>query len=189
MADIGYKRISICEFQVENQLENVKLDLVYEETISSSTKERPILADCLAKLVRGDVLHIQSIDRISRNLQEFEALVIDLNKRGIALSIHSDNISFTVDTDNEHKMLFKALNMFSRFDTALTRERQQEGIQKAKNEGKHVGRPIKILDKDKEAICKKLNQGYTAQELATEYGLAPSSIYKIKSEAFKVKKD
>ncbi len=184
MANIGYIRVSTESQNTARQLENVSLDKVFEDKISSSKPHRPALADCLSYLREGDTLHVHSIDRLARNLVELQTIVQELTKRGIIVIFHSENISFGNNSSGNklmamQELLFQILGAFAQFERNLIRERQQEGIERAKKEGRHLGRPRKLSPKDKEKIRKQHEDGTSPTKLAEEYSVNVSTVYNV----------
>jgi len=76
-------------------------------------------------------------------------------------------------------LLFNMVHAFAQFEKNLLRERQLEGIEKAKKDGRHLGRPRKISLDDRKNIFKKLQEGKSHLALAEEYDVSVSLIYKI----------
>ncbi len=180
MSNIGYIRVSTSEQNTSRQLENVLLDKVFSEKVSSSKTERPELNACLNYLREGDTLHIHSIDRLARNLIELQSIVKTLTQRGIRVHFHAENMIFSGESSPMQELLFQILGAFAQFERNLIKERQREGIEKAKKEGRYNGRPRKISIDDKNAILKQLSEGIPPSVIAKEYAVSVSSIHKLK---------
>ena len=179
MANIGYIRYNMCEEDLPKQLEDITLDRIFKEKISVTVTSRPILLECMNSLQKGDTLHVHRIDRIARNLGDLQTIVTFLNERGVTLHSHRENMIFTDAAHPQQEMLFKILESFAKFEKSMGRERQQEGIAKAKKEGRALGRPRKLSFDDLKEIYKQLEEGKTPATLAVEYNVCVSSIYKI----------
>ena len=67
---IGYTRTSTPDQNLARQLDGIELDRIFEEQASGKDKNRPVLKECLAYVRQGDTLHVHSIDRLCRNLQD-----------------------------------------------------------------------------------------------------------------------
>ena len=67
------------------------------------------------------------------------------------------------------------LGVFAEFETSLRKERQMEGISKAKSEGKFKGRPVSI---DKNQILELKASGMTATQISKEMGISRVSVYR-----------
>ena len=178
--NVGYRRVSSSDQNLENQLVGEKLDKIFDDKISGSTRERPGLNKCLQYLRQGDVLHIHSIDRLARNLIELQHLVQELIDKGITVRFHKENLFFEVNSDGQNPMnrlLFQVMGAFAEFERALIRERQAEGIAKAKSLGKQLGRKHKLNKKEIIDIIKKFNEGNTIKEIAKIHNVSRQTIY------------
>ena len=142
-----YARVSTAEQTNENQ----KLRLVqyaqskgweydlYEE-VMSSRKTRPVKQELLAKLRSGDyvALVVYKLDRWARSSTELILETKELLDKGIPFVSVSDNLDFSTATGKLH---FQILSAFAEFERELIRERTKEGLHRARNQGKQIGRP------------------------------------------------
>jgi len=140
MSDIGYIRVSSEYQNTERQLDEVKLDKIFTDKTSGVDTQRPQLQAMLEYVREDDIIHIHSIDRLARNLKDLSQLVEDLNARGITIHFHKENLTFKNDQDPIKKLMFQLLGSFAEFERSLIRERQREGIAKAKQAGRYKGR-------------------------------------------------
>ncbi len=183
MANIGYIRVSTYEQNTDRQLHAVPLDKVFEEKISAAAQSRPALKSCMDYLREGDTLHVHSIDRLARSLIELQTTVQELNNKGVAVHFHAENMLFPSKSEGApapmQELLFQILGAFAQFERNLIRERQQEGIERAKKEGRKLGRPSKISEKDKATIREKFKAGASPAAIAEEMGVNVWSVYKL----------
>ena len=94
----------------------------------------------------GDTLVITKIDRLARSARDLHNLVDDLDSKGITLKALDQDI----DTSTAHgKAFLGMLATFAEFETNIRKERQLEGIAKAKQDGK-------CTDRKATAMAKKL---------------------------------
>jgi len=179
MAIIGYARVSTKEQANELQLEalrNAGCEKVFSEKQSgSSINKRIELTNCLNYLREGDTLVITRIDRLARSLRDLQNLVHDLKVKGIALKA----IEQPIDTSTAAgKAFLDMLGVFAEFETNIRRERQLEGIAKAKAEGRYLGRKPTAKAKSQQVV--ELNgQGMTKKAVAEELGIGVASVYRI----------
>ena len=68
------------------------------------------------------------------------------------------------------------LGVFAEFETSLRRERQMEGIAKAKKKGVYKGRKPSI---DAEKVQELREQGMGASAIAKELGIGRASVYRV----------
>ena len=179
MASIGYIRVSTVEQETGRQLDNIVLDKVFEEKISSATPNRPILAECLNYLREGDIFYVHSIDRLARNLIELQSIVSSLVDKGVEVRFYTENLTFSKGSSPMQELMLQILGAFAQFERKLIRERQQEGINNAKRQGKYLGRPKKISDEDKKLIIEMRKDGCTPSFIAQRFDVSTSSVYKL----------
>ena len=179
MASIGYIRVSTVEQETGRQLDTVVLDKVFEEKISSATPNRPILAECLNYLREGDIFYVHSIDRLARNLIELQSIVSSLVDKGVEVRFYTENLTFSKGSSPMQELMLQILGAFAQFERKLIRERQQEGINNAKRQGRYLGRPKKISDEDKKLIIEMHQNGCTPSLIEQKFNVSTSSVYKL----------
>lgn len=157
-----YCRVSRIDLNPENQklqlVEHAKMkgwDYEVFEEIESSRKTRPIKEQVLDLLRHGkfDGVLVYKIDRWARSLQELIMNIDELKNRGK----HFIVLTQPIDTSNSSGMLMmQILGAFAEFEREIIRERTMAGLDRARAQGKTLGRPRKAI----------LKQGrvYTLQE-------------------------
>lgn len=181
--DIGYRRVSTDDQTTARQLEGVELDRVFEDKLSGKDTKRPALQEALAYLRDGDTLHVHSIDRLARNLQDLLGLLTDLTGRGVAVRFHKEALTFTGEADPFQALQLQIIGAVAEFERALIKERQREGIAAAKRKGKHLGRPAKLTPEQVEELRSRVEQGEEKKALATEYGVSRQTVYALLAKA------
>ncbi|MBY8117670.1 recombinase family protein [Vibrio fluvialis] len=155
MAELAYIRVSTVEQNTERQLDKctVEFDKVYEDKASGGSTNRPELEKLMDYAREGDTIHIHSIDRLARSLDDLRKLVTDWNNAGITVRFHKEGLNFTADdTTPIAELMLNMLGAVAQFERAMIKERQAEGIAKAKAKGKYQGRKpnfernLKILE-------------------------------------------
>lgn len=177
--DVGYVRVSIYSQNTDRQLQGVQVDRVFEEKASAKEAKRPILSDCLESLITGDCLHVQSIDRLAKNLMDLQKIVTGVNDKGVSITFHKENLTFTAGS-NENPMsvlMLQMLGAFSQFERSLIRERQREGIALAKKAGKQIGRKRALRLFQTREIERRVAEGEPKASLATEFGVSRQTLY------------
>lgn len=111
----------------------------FEET-ESSRKTRPIKANLLQRLraKEFEAIIVYKLDRWARSSSELILELNELEHKGIRFISLSENIDFTTSTG---KLMFGLLSSFAEFERDLIRERTMEGLNRAKAQGKFLGRP------------------------------------------------
>ncbi|BAU39649.1 DNA resolvase [Acetobacter pasteurianus NBRC 101655] len=179
----GYARTSTIE--QEAGLEAQKRDLslngcerIYAEQISGSSTNRPELTRLMDNMRSGDVLIITKPDRLARSTSDLLSIVNELKGKGCELIVLSMG-GQKFDTSNPtSKLMLHMLAAISEFERDLMKERQKEGIQKAKKEGKYKGRkPIARMQQ--ETIRKLKNEGMSVTAIAEKLKLSRMSVYRV----------
>lgn len=147
---------------------------VFKEKVSgNSTDGRSELETALAVVGAGDQLVITRIDRLARSVADLERIVGRLKAKNVSLRATEQSI----DTSTPEGTAFlQMLAVFSQFETAIRKERQMEGIAKAKNAGVYKGRPRTI---DAVEVKKLKKIGYGATQIANELGVGRASVYRL----------
>lgn len=174
MASIGYIRVSSTDQNTARQLDGVTLDEVFTDKVSAANTDRPELQAMLRHVRKGDVLHVHSIDRLARSLEDLLALVKGLIGRGVAVSFHKEQLHFTGEANPMQELMLGLLGSVAQFERALIRERQAEGIAKAKAKGIYKGR-VKSVDDD--AIRKAMAEdGASYRKVAKALSVSLSTV-------------
>ena len=174
MANIGYIRVSSTDQNTARQLDGVTLDEVFTDKVSAANTDRPELQAMLRHVRKGDVLHVHSIDRLARSLEDLLALVKGLIGRGVAVSFHKEQLHFTGEANPMQELMLGLLGSVAQFERALIRERQAEGIAKAKAKGIYKGR-VKSVDDD--AIRKAMAEdGASYRKVAKALSVSLSTV-------------
>lgn len=178
--NVGYVRVSTADQNTGRQLEGVVLDKTFIEKASGKDTKRPILAECLAYVREGDTLHVHSMDRLARNLDDLRQVVRDLNGHGVAVQFHKENMTFTGDDSPMSTLLLSMLGAFAEFERSLILERQREGIAIAKAKGLYTGRKPSLGAKERIALLAKASTpaGQNKAALAREYGISRETLYR-----------
>ena len=172
MAHVAYIRVSTTEQNTDRQLVDtgIEFDKIFDDKASGKNTERQGLNDMLDYVREGDTIHVHSIDRLGRSLIDLKTVVTELNARGVAVHFHKENLKFEAGTQNPMQtLMFDMLGAFAEFERSMIKERQREGIEKAKERG--------VYNKDKR---KKVD--YTELNAAIESGMS----YRQVAEKFSV---
>lgn len=179
---IGYIRVSSDGQNTARQLEGIKLDKDFIDTMTGSTKNRPQLEECLNYLRKGDTLHVHSIDRLARNLRDLQEIIEGLVVKGVGVQFHSEKLTFTGDDSPMATLTLQMMGAFAEFERTITRTRQREGIEAAQKKGKHLGRPK--LEKSLIDDARRLKmEGLSVIEISKKMELSRPSIYKLLSQS------
>lgn len=145
MARVGYIRVSSVDQNLDRQLDGVALDKVFTEKLSGATTDRPQLQAMLDYVREGDVILVHSIDRLARSLADLLKLVEDLTKRRVHICFDKEKLEFTGEDNPTQHLMLQMMGAVAQFERAMIKERQREGIVKAKERGAYKGR-VKTVD-------------------------------------------
>src|SRR5580693_7694774 len=145
MTTIGYARVSTTDQDLSIQeaaLRAAGCDLIRAEKQSGiSTQGRAELRTVLDFIGKGDVLMVTRVDRLARSIGDLQDIVRTLKAKGAILKATEQPIDTSTAAG---KCFLDMLGVFAEFETNLRRERQLEGIAKAKAAGVYKGRPASI---------------------------------------------
>ncbi|MDF3930393.1 MULTISPECIES: recombinase family protein [Pseudomonas] len=146
MARVGYVRVSSLDQNTERQLDGVALDKVFSDKVSGATIDRPQLQAMLEYVREGDTIYVHSIDRLARSLVDLLKLVEDLIKRGVHICFDKEKLEFTGEDNPTQHLMLSMMGAVAQFERAMIKERQREGIAKAKQKGVYKGRTKTVDD-------------------------------------------
>ena len=177
MTVIGYARVSTTDQDLsiqETALKTAGCDVIRAEKRSGTTTQgREALKTVLDFLARGDVLMVTRIDRLARSIGDLQDIVRAVKAKGATLKATEQPI----DTGTAAgKCFLDMLGVFAEFETNLRRERQLEGIAKAKAEGVYKGRPASI---DQARVREMKAGGLGATEIAKALKVGRASVYRV----------
>lgn len=197
MALVFYCRVSSKDQNLARQLERAKevhADKVFSDKVSGKNLDRPAFTKMMRYLREGDVLEVVSLDRLSRNYKDLKDLVKKLRDMGVKLiaddlpQLNSDNElinNFMMD------LLISMMGFVAQNEREKIRERQKQGIELAKKQGKYNGRVIKYSPNSKrpqdrwtwEKVTKMLDsQKYSISEIARQTGIGRNQVYRIRDQ-------
>ena len=178
MAKIGYARVSTVGQSLEVQLDKlngVGCDKIYSEKISGTTANRTELKACLDFVRAGDTLVITKLDRLARSTFHLTQIAEDFKQQGVELVVLDQNLDTSTPTG---KLLFNMLASIAEFETEIRKERQLEGIAKAKANGVQFGRKEKLTAEQVNTMKLERAGGVLIKDLMAKYGLSKDSVYR-----------
>ena len=136
MATIGYIRVSTVEQNTDRQLDGLQFDKTFTEKCSGGSTNRPALEAMLEFVREGDTVIVHSIDRLARNSVDLLRLVSDFKTLGVSVVFHRENLTFSAGhQDPMNELMLSMIGAFAQFERSVLKERQAEGIEKAKKKG------------------------------------------------------
>ena len=184
-----YLRVSTDRQTTENQ-QNELLDVVrhrgwevvatYDDNGISGSKSREYRKQFDAMLkdaTRGkfDVVLAWSVDRLGRSLKDLVAFLDELHSVGCDLYLHQQGIDTTTPTG---RAMFQMVGVFAEFERTMIQERVKAGIERARKQGKTLGRPS-ITERRKSIVRELKDTGKTVRAIAHETNLGVGTVYRI----------
>lgn len=179
-----YVRVSTLDQQPENQLQELRryveargwsaVEFV-DHGISGSKERRPALDRLMAdaRRRRFDVLVVWRLDRLGRNLRHLVTLLDELQVLGVAFVSLAEGIDATTPAG---KLQMHILAAIAEFERARIAERVKAGLQRARAQGKKLGRPTRELPLRQ--ITELRGQQVSVREAAKRLGVSPATAHR-----------
>ena len=165
---IGYRRVS-SEGQNLDRQDLSHCDKLFEEKVSGAKRDREALAQMMDFAREGDEVIVWSIDRLARDLRDLQDIIQRLNDKGVSVSFLKEKLVFSGDAEDAFARLqLQMMGAFAEFERNIIRQRQAEGIARAKERGVYKGRAKFVSDGKIVALKAK---GYKVTEIAEELGI------------------
>lgn len=181
-----YSRVSTDKQTTDNQTQELLgvaerngwvAQAVYSDVISGAKEKRPQL-DALMKAVikrEVDVVLIWDISRLGRSLQHLLKLLEEFHAKGVDVYFHQQGIDTTTPAG---KLMFQLCGAFAEFERGMIQERVKAGLQRAKAQGKTLGRP-KVPEKTIAKVKELFERGVSFRKIANEVGLHHKTVSRL----------
>jgi DNA invertase Pin-like site-specific DNA recombinase len=179
---VGYARVSSHGQKLDVQLdklEAVGCQRVFKEKRSGKqSSNRPELQRCLEYVREGDVLVVCRLDRLARSVIDLHQTAQRLEEQGVGLQVLDQAVDTTTAAG---RLTFSLLGAVAEFENDLRRDRQLEGIAKAKEQGVQFGPKAKLSDEQVEALRAVVaaNPERTKAQIAEDFGISRASLYRL----------
>ena len=179
--NIAYVRVSTVEQNEQRQVQALKgysIDKWFTEKISGKNTERAKLKEMLSFVRDGDTVYVMDWSRLSRSVVDLLKIIEYLANKNVKLVSIKENFDTSTPTGKLMLNLIAAINEFERQNLL---ERQREGIEIAKQQGKYKGRQPNQYDE--ELLLKTLqgirNKTLTVTDAAKRLGVTRATVYNI----------
>lgn len=173
---VAYARVSSLGQDHSSQIDRLQAagaEKIFSEKQSGLDKDRPELSAALEFVRDGDTLIITKLDRLARSAAHLHQILELLDKKGVGFKVLDDSALDT--TTRTGKLMFGILASMAEFETALRKERQLEGIARAKARGETGGRPKTV---DEAAIRALKATGKTIPEIMKATSVSRAAVYR-----------
>jgi len=147
-----------------------------DQGLTGTNRARPGLREALAACRTGDTLVVTKLDRLARSLPDARAIVEDLTRRQVKLSLGG---AVHDPTDPVGRLLFNVLAMVAEFEGDLIRMRTREGMRVAKAKGRLRGKQPKLNVRQEAHLVSLHRSGeHSVSELGDLFGVTRSTVYR-----------
>lgn len=188
MQTFVYGRVSTAAQTSENQLVEIEragylADSVYQEQVSGKVpaRERPEFAkllDAIARTRRPKRLIVTKLDRLGRDALDIMGVVRALGDMDCAVRVLQ--LGDLDLTSSAGKLVLSTLSAVAELERDLLVERTLAGIERARKQGKTIGRPRATDDATASNIRKRLSDGISVSQLARDHGVSRATIIRIR---------
>ena len=178
---IGYARTSTVDQQAGFEAQLVELkeygcERTYQEQVSA-VATRKQLDSALDMLRTGDKLVVTKLDRLARSVMHMGDILQQIEAKGaglVILSLGSERVDTSTATG---KLILNMMVSVSQFEREMMKERQVEGIKRAKAEGKYKGRVPKAMQQA-DKVKALVQAGVTRVQVMDQLGMSKASFYR-----------
>lgn len=125
-----------------------------------------------------DLVMAWSVDRLGRSLQQLISFLSDIQSKNVELYLHQQGLDTTTPTG---KAMFQLCGVFAEFERAIIRERVIAGLERARREGKILGRPKTNVSVEQK-IIEQRKTGKGIKRIAKELGIGVSVVQRVISK-------
>jgi DNA invertase Pin-like site-specific DNA recombinase len=178
---IGYARTSTVEQHAGFEAQLVELNAygcerTYKEQVSA-VATRAQLDSAIDMLRTGDKLVVTKLDRLARSVAHMGNILEQIEAKGaglVILSLGSETVDTTTATG---KLILNMMVSVAQFEREMMKERQVEGIKRAKAEGKYKGRVPKAM-KQADKVKALVEAGVGRVQVMEQLSMSKASYYR-----------
>src|SRR5699024_4880134 len=177
---VGYARVSSKDQNLERQtaaLKKEKCFRIFEDTVSGSSTNRPGLDGALNYVRPGDQLVVTSMDRLARSLIDLHRLVDELTAGDVSVKFLKEGQTYSLNSTPIAKLMLGLLGSVAEFERSIIRERQAEGVARAKDRGVYQGRAKVLSDEQVVPAHEWVDAGVPKAEVARRLGIGRTTLY------------
>jgi DNA invertase Pin-like site-specific DNA recombinase len=176
---VGFARVSTQGQELDMQLTKLTefgCERIFQGKQSgASVKNDEMLKELIDFIRDGDEVIVTRLDRLGRSLKSILNAIEDIHRKGANLK----TIDGTLNTSSDNpfsKAMINLCGVFAQLERDLIRSRTAEGREKAKAQGKHLGRLPALSNKQAKDIMEATSRGESISSLAKKYKVSRSTI-------------
>lgn len=176
---IGYVRVSTQEQNIARQqelMQDLGVESVYIDKASGKNLNRPQLIEMLGFVRKGDIIIVESISRFARNTKDLLELMEKLNQKDVGFVSKKEAIDTSTPTGRFMLTIFAAV---AELEREYILQRQREGIEIAKKEGKYKGRKPIRPENLNEVLTQWKSKEVSSKEAMRILGVSKSTFYRL----------
>ncbi len=177
MARIGYARVSTTDQDLEVQLDRLRkegCEVIRSEKVSGGSRNgRSELATVIQFLRAGDELLVTRLDRLGRDTRDVLNIIYDCQQRGAFVTVLDPHVSTRGEMG---QVILTVLGMVAQMERRFLKERQREGIERAKANGAFKGGKKRL---DHDLIVKMRDNGSSVSSIAARLHCSRMQVYRV----------
>ena len=174
----GYARVSTEAQNLDRQLDALGkygVDMIYNEKMSGTKKNRPELTKLMDRITEGDTVVVESLSRLGGSTKDLIELTETFQSKGVNLVSLKESIDTNSPTG---KLLFTLMSAIAQFERDVIADRTREGLKAARARGRTGGRPRADPEQVKKAVKLYKTEQYTIKEIEELTGIKKSTLYR-----------
>lgn len=180
MAKIGYARVSSAGQNLDRQMEVLEkagaTKIFKEKQSGAEIKNRPELLNLLDYIREKDIVIVAELDRLGRNAKDLDYIINAIQSKGASLQILNLPTTKTEDPALNkllNNLVLELYKYIAETERQKIRERQKQGIELAKKQGKYKGRKKKYTKDSPQLVqaFKLLDEGYSIRKASESTGI------------------
>ena len=174
----GYARVSTESQNLDRQLDALEkygVEMIYNEKMTGTKKDRPELSKMLDRVTDGDTVVVESLSRLGRSTKDLIELMELFQSKGVHLVSLKENVDTSTSTG---KLLFTLMSAIAQFERDVIADRTREGLESARARGRSGGRPRADPEQVKKAAKLYKTGQYSVKEIEELTGIKKSTLYR-----------
>ena len=174
---LGYRKIFLGKTSLHGEKPLELVDQLFEDRVSSLQSNRPELDDLIKFSSKGDQILVQSFDQLGKDLKDLYKFILLIIDKGASVNFLDEQITFGVGKKSEENdSNIRILEKLTVFEARIIKQRQSEGIHKAKKLKKYKGRRSTL---DPSIIQEEYEKVGKVSAVASNLKISRMSVYRL----------